>query len=501
MTSNSKITLDSQCFSKYEKGNNTDEIDQFFIYDNDYFNTKYGGIKKKYNNTNIFDIRYSKYKNGASHLTNKFDNFKKMPLIYPYHKKGNLFSEQTIVIDTRSNYNLQKYFPNHNTYLYSQYLRKKYPNYRVKNYLIEPYKPEVNNYDDNDTINDKSECLMNPAMNFINAPKINISRTLYGVLNEKKNRFYDQVNIKRQIEIEKIPELRKKQIKMVNDPNSKFYKRLSNLNDFLKPPVKTRIPFIHHLTYENMTISEKTRYQNYLEILYKLKGLIERSPLEETIILKDFLTSNGIINVKSIDIQQLNNFSNYIKKKKLKIDTKKNFKENIMDIINGKYYQEEEFYKPLIKKESGIKIVLNKNENINNLNKEENKKNISKKNLTSIDLYCKSDIITNLNKQTLINLKHKSEKELDIVNNPKEIIEIIEKDFEQTQKDKEQKFIKTLPYFNKINISNENLYGTKNQSNEYDELIKENKLTDYICLLKAKNNLQENNLKEQYEKK
>ena len=66
---------------------------------------------------------------------------------------------------------------------------------------------------------------------------------------------------------------------------------------------------------------------------------------------------------------------------------------------------------------------------------------------------------------------------------------------------KEEKNMKTLPYFTKININNKNLYGNKNQSNEYEEIIKENKLTDYICLLKAKNNLQENSLKEQYEKK
>ena len=497
MTSNSKITFDSQLFSKMDQGNNTDDIDKFSIYDNEYFNTKYGGIRKKYNNSNIFDIRYSKYKNGSSHLKSQFDQFKRMPLIYPFHKKGKLFSEQTIVIDTRSSYNLHKFFPSSNTYLYSEYRRQKYPNYRVKNYLIEPYKPKVIDYDD-DEYDDKPEYLQNPAMTYANIPKIKISRTLYGVLNEKKNKFYNQANIKREIEIGSISELRKKQIKMVNDPNSKFYKRLTNLNDILKPPIKTRIPFIHNLTSEDMSISEKTRYQNYLEILFKLKGLIERSPLDETNILKDFLTSNGIINVNNIEIQQLNNFSNYIKRKKLIIDTKKNFKENIMDIINGKYYQDEELYKPLIKKDNDFNIILNEKDKNNNSNKNENK---SKKNFTSIELYCKSDLISNLNKQTLINQKHKSEKELDIINNPKEIIDIIEKDFEKSQKMKEEKNMKTLPYFNKININNKNLYGNKNQSNEYEELIKENKLTDYICLLKAKNNLQENSLKEQYEKK
>ena len=496
MTSNSKITFDSKYFSKIDQGNNTDDIDKYCLYDNDYFNTKYGGIKKKFNNTNIFDIRYSKYKNGSTHIKNQIERFKRMPLIYPFHRKGKLFSEQTIVIDTRSPYNLHKFFPSANTYLYSEYRRQKYPNYRVKNYLIEPYKPQVIEYDDDD---EKPEYI-NPAMTYANIPKIKISRTLYGVLNEKKNKFYDQANTKREIEIESIPELRKKQIKMVNNPNSKFYKHLSNLNDFLKPPIKTRIPFIHNLTSENMSVSEKTRYQNYLEILFKLKGLIERSSLDETNILKDFLTSNGIINVNNIEIQQLNNFSNYIRRKKLIIDTKKNFKENIMDIINGKYYQEEELYKPFIKKNNEFNIKLNENDNLNK-DKDKNNNDKSKKKLTSIELYCKSDLITNLNKQTLINQKNKSEKELDIINNPKEIIDIIEKDFENSQKNKEQKIMKTLPYFTKININNKNLYGNKNQINEYEELIKENKLTDYICLLKAKNNLQEKNLKEQYEKK
>ena len=238
MTSNSKITFDSQLFSKMDQGNNTDDIDKFSIYDNEYFNTKYGGIRKKYNNSNIFDIRYSKYKNGSSHLKSQFDQFKRMPLIYPFHKKGKLFSEQTIVIDTRSSYNLHKFFPSSNTYLYSEYRRQKYPNYRVKNYLMEPYKPKVIDYDD-DEYDDKPEYLQNPAMTYANIPKIKISRTLYGVLNEKKNKFYNQANIKREIEIGSISKLRKKQIKMVNDPNSKFYKRLTNLNDLSQISIKT----------------------------------------------------------------------------------------------------------------------------------------------------------------------------------------------------------------------------------------------------------------------
>ena len=45
------------------------------------------------------------------------------------------------------------------------------------------------------------------------------------------------------------------------------------------------------------------------------------------------------------------------------------------------------------------------------------------------------------------------------------------------------------------NYYNERLYGTKRLKSDYNVLVKKNKLTDYVCLLKAKNMYEVNQLK------
>ena len=45
---------------------------------------------------------------------------------------------------------------------------------------------------------------------------------------------------------------------------------------------------------------------------------------------------------------------------------------------------------------------------------------------------------------------------------------------------------------------NPKLYGGKRNNSDYEELKKRNMLTEYICLMKAKNNYEISKLKEKY---
>ena len=102
-----------------------------------------------------------------------------------------------------------------------------------------------------------------------------------------------------------------------------------------------------------------------------------------------------------------------------------------------------------------------------------------------------------LKRQQKINLSSKN-KDLDIVNNPKLVMDLIKKDIiKHNNKDK----LRERSQYNWCRNVNKNkrLYGAKKQENaEYNEIKKKNMLTEYICLMKAKNNMKLSKLKEIY---
>jgi hypothetical protein len=106
-----------------------------------------------------------------------------------------------------------------------------------------------------------------------------------------------------------------------------------------------------------------------------------------------------------------------------------------------------------------------------------------------------------------INLKRQKEiyksnnnVDLDLVAKPKNVIDILEKKFKDEEKADKDMRAKTYASWDK-NLrdgKNSRLYGGKKNDSEYEELKKRNMLTEYICLMKAKNNYEISKLKEKY---
>jgi len=90
--------------------------------------------------------------------------------------------------------------------------------------------------------------------------------------------------------------------------------------------------------------------------------------------------------------------------------------------------------------------------------------------------------------------------DLDLVSKPKNVIDMLEKKFKDEEKANKDMRAKTYASWDK-NLregKNPRLYGGKKNDSEYEELKKRNMLTEYICLMKAKNNYEISKLKEKY---
>ena len=156
------------------------------------------------------------------------------------------------------------------------------------------------------------------------------------------------------------------------------------------------------------------------------------------------------------------------------MDPKKNFKENLKDILNGLYNND------LNTNYTDSKRLKSESVEI----KTKNKINIKNNLINSLGL------ITNdleLQKK-LYSEGNKLSKDYDLNKNPEILIKKLEKEFKDEEKKSETK--RTLPIFNQIDLNNEKLYGNRLSENEYNVLTKKNKLTEYICLIKAKKNFE-----------
>ena len=90
-----------------------------------------------------------------------------------------------------------------------------------------------------------------------------------------------------------------------------------------------------------------------------------------------------------------------------------------------------------------------------------------------------------------------SKLEIDIIQNPKNVIDFVKKDI--IKQKTEKKYNKTCYNWSKNVLNNKRLYDNKKKDESlYNEVRKKNMLTDYIVLLKAKNNIKYSKLKEQY---
>ncbi len=106
-----------------------------------------------------------------------------------------------------------------------------------------------------------------------------------------------------------------------------------------------------------------------------------------------------------------------------------------------------------------------------------------------------------------INLKRQKEIEkinndvnLDLVIKPELVINMLEKKFKDEERANNDMRAKTYAIWTKDLREGKNpkLYGGKRNNSDYEELKKRNMLTEYICLMKAKNNYEISKLKEKY---
>ena len=377
------------------------------------------------------------------------------------YNSSKLIKSTELIIDTRNPENFKKKkYPN-NTLSYSQYKQSKYPNYKIKNY--------IKNNKNNNVINEYEE-IPDYALSYVLLTKYQISRTLYRELQTKKNEFMDAIKRQKKIDKENNINLKKRKILLEQFPPNNLFNRKNNINDNLNGFMK--ISYINDLN-ADYTTSEKERYVYIMQILYKLKNFIDKYPNEENKLIHEFLMEHNIFDIEYYDIDKINNLSHFLNNDFI-IDPKKNFKENLKDILNGLYNND------LNTNYTDSKRLKSESVEI----KTKNKINIKNNLINSLGL------ITNdleLQKK-LYSEGNKLSKDYDLNKNPEILIKKLEKEFKDEEKKSETK--RTLPIFNQIDLNNEKLYGNRLSENEYNVLTKKNKLTEYICLIKAKKNFE-----------
>ena len=410
----------------------------------------------------------------------------------------------------------------------------------------------------------------NPNLEQINSTQKE-SNSLYTLLSERKNQFMNEYNKAKENKKKwnYFQRSRQRQFIMDKTPMANFYSRKKDIKTFITPE-NSPLTYISLLDNDYL-ISEKLRFQNMMLKLTRLKLCIEENPKKEYDIIKEFLLSNKIFEVDNFQIIKLKNFLHFIKGNFL-LNPAKNFKENILDILDGNKIEKPQLSNklsnqknspfkneiikqninkkqnnPIIDYENCIvkslkryppKLLINENDNnsipvknilsINNkidtekevklkyrkslskiemiehLLAQKNHK-IEKTNNNNINLTDKEKEIVKHFKSLPLNLRRQTEIYLssindnfDLNNKPEYIIKILENKFKDEEKENTDLRAKTVSNWKKLENKNEKLYGEKKNKNDYEELKKRNMLTEYICLMKAKNKYEIKKLNEKY---
>ena len=412
------------------------------------------------------------------------------------------------------------------------------------------------------------------ANNFIPDDSLKVTNSLYSILSMRKNQFMEAYNKAKENEKKRkyFQKPRQKQFIMDTTPMANFYSKKNDIKTFVSPE-NDYLSYISILDNDYL-ISEKLRFQNMMQKLTKLKLCIESNPKKEYDIVKEFLLSNKIFEVDNFQTIKLKNFLHFIKGDIL-LDPSKNFKENILDILNGNEIEKPHISDKLNEDKIHFRNELSKkniNNNIQNnspinpvsdnencivknlqryqqmMNKQDENNSmqlqnqLKAKNQADIEnniypIYpkylSKSEMIErlltkkyreieklqnkklnltdkekeiiknfkclplNLRRQTEIYLSSINDN-LDLNNKPEFIINFLEKRFRDEEKENMEIRSKTVSNWKNLKYKNEKLYGEKKNNNDYEELKKRNMLTEYICLMKAKNKYEIKKLNEKY---
>ena len=308
----------------------------------------------------------------------------------------------------------------------------------------------------------------NYSLNYIPKESEKKDKSLYSLVSHEKNKFMEEYNKAKENEKKWNIFPKKRQFIMDRTPLANFYSRKKNIKKFISPK-NAPLPYIYLLN-DDYLFSEKLRFQNMMQKLTKLKLCLESNPKIEYDIVKEFLLNNKLFEIENFTTEKLKNFLYFIRGDFL-LDPAKNFKENILDILNGN-----EIEKPKISnemndlKDADFEIELIK-QNVGDM------QNNLKKSLTDDNENC---IVKNLRRYPLKINSNQNDNNIKSISNhrkPKKK-EDIDKSFENIY----HKFLTKSEMIERLlNKKYHEKEKIQNNNNNYTSKEKE-KIKNFICL-------------------
>ena len=387
------------------------------------------------------------------------------------------------------------------------------------------------------------------------------SNSLYKELMNKKNEIYDNFMQRLESGQDNIAPYIPSPISFptgINDEEEKIRKvKNENLNGysvlFSKKKNDGKIPITFPLICSNMidcdSISQRARYENIMEAFIKLKSMIENDKNQGKFNERQYIiefVSNKNIDKENLTEENLGNFSNFLNRKILPIDTNKTLKENILIALNYNGEELDESNNNNLNNNTNTEQKLSPNDKKPSFNKNQiilTETNIFNKKPLEYDIPRQKKLLSEENFKNDYQLKNSLEKELEIIEdelenkqdkinkveanlnllpfesdyyykhylslkkNKKEVKKdlrlISRKEFNRVNMEKNEGKRKVNNKYNLYNF-NERLYYTWYKNNNIGDIKnykKKTKLTEYIIYNRTKERILDEKLKEIAEKK
>ena len=387
------------------------------------------------------------------------------------------------------------------------------------------------------------------------------SNSLYKELMNKKNEIYDNFMQRLESGQDNIAPYIPSPISFptgINDEEEKIKKvKNENLNGysvlFSKKKNDGKIPITFPLICSNMidcdSISQRARYENIMEAFIKLKSMIENDKNQGKFNERQYIiefVSNKNIDKENLTEENLGNFSNFLNRKILPIDTNKTLKENILIALNYNGEELDESNNNNLNNNTNTEQKLSPNDKKPSFNKNQiilTETNIFNKKPLEYDIPRQKKLLSEENFKNDYQLKNSLEKELEIIEdelenkqdkinkveanlnllpfesdyyykhylslkkNKKEVKKdlrlISRKEFNRVNMEKNEGKRKVNNKYNLYNF-NERLYYTWYKNNNIGDIKnykKKTKLTEYIIYNRTKERILDEKLKEIAEKK
>ena len=387
------------------------------------------------------------------------------------------------------------------------------------------------------------------------------SNSLYKELMNKKNEIYDNFMQRLESGQDNIAPYIPSPISFptgINDEEEKIRKvKNENLNGysvlFSKKKNDGKIPITFPLICSNMidcdSISQRARYENIMEAFIKLKSMIENDKNQGKFNERQYIiefVSNKNIDKENLTEENLGNFSNFLNRKILPIDTNKTLKENILIALNYNGEELDESNNNNLNNNTNTEQKLSPNDKKPSFNKNQiilTETNIFNKKPLEYDIPRQKKLLSEENFKNVYQLKNSLEKELEIIEdelenkqdkinkveanlnllpfesdyyykhylslkkNKKEVKKdlrlISQKEFNRVNMEKNEGKRKVNNKYNLYNF-NERLYYTWYKNNNIGDIKnykKKTKLTEYIIYNRTKERILDEKLKEIAEKK